>query len=220
MLDLSEPANPQFAGCFADPTTGRRNTGYSHDAQCIIYRGPDSDYTGHEICFGSNETALSISDVTDKDKPVAVAAATYPNVAYSHQGWVTDDHRYFMMNDEGDEGSGLVEGTRTLIWDIQDLDDPQLAAEHISENPAVDHNLYIKGNLMYQSNYDSGLRILDISNPSNPVEVGYFDTVPFGEDGQGMTGSWSNYPYFKNGVIGVTSGTEGFFLLRRKNEGI
>ncbi len=220
MLDLSEPANPQFAGCFADPTTGRRNTGYSHDAQCIIYDGPDTEYTGHEICFGSNETALSISDVTDKDAPIAVAAATYPNVAYSHQGWITDDHRYFMMNDEGDEGSGLVEGTRTLIWDVQDLDDPQLVAEHIADNKAVDHNLYIKGHLMYQSNYDSGLRILDISDPSSPVEVGYFDTVPFGEDGQGMTGSWTNYPFFKNGVIAVTSGNEGLFLLKRQDEGI
>ena len=220
MLDLTDPANPKFAGCFADPTTGRRNTGYSHDAQCIIYNGPDTDYSGHEICFGSNETALSISDVTDKEAPVAVAAATYPNVAYSHQGWITDDHRYFMMNDEGDEGSGLVEGTRTLIWDVQDLDDPQLIAEHIADNKAVDHNLYIKGNLMYQSNYDSGLRILDISNPASPVEVGFFDTVPFGEDGQGMTGSWSNYPYFKNGVIAVTSGNEGLFLLKRKDEGI
>jgi choice-of-anchor B domain-containing protein len=220
MLDLSEPANPQFAGCFADPTTGRRNTGYSHDAQCIIYQGPDADYTGREICFGSNETALSIADVTDKNAPVAVAAATYPNVAYTHQGWITDDHRYFMMNDEGDEPSGLVEGTRTLIWDLEDLDDPQLLAEYVADNKATDHNLYIKGHLMYQSNYDSGLRILDISNPANPVEVGYFDTVPFGEDGQGMNGSWSNYPYFKSGVIAVTSGNEGLFLLRKQDEGI
>ncbi|NNE46246.1 MAG: choice-of-anchor B family protein [Rhodothermales bacterium] len=220
MIDIREPANPQFAGCFADPTTGRRNTGYSHDAQCIVYNGPDADYAGREICFGSNETALSISDVTDKDTPVAVSSASYPNVAYSHQGWVTEDHRYFMMNDEGDEPSGLVEGTRTLIWDVQDLDDPQLLAEYIADNKATDHNLYIKGNLMYQSNYDSGLRILDISDVANPVEVGFFDTVPFGKDGAGMNGSWSNYPYFKNGVIAVTSGNEGLFLLQRKDEGI
>ncbi len=73
---------------------------------------------------------------------------------------------------------------------------------------------------MYQSNYDSGLRILDISDVANPVEVGFFDTVPFGDDGAGMNGSWSNYPYFKNGVIAVTSGNEGLFLLQRKDEGI
>ena len=70
--------------------------------------------------------------------------------------------------------------------------------------------------MMYQSNYDSGLRILDISDPSDPVEVGYFDTVPYGENGQVGGGSWSNYPYFKSGNIIVTSGREGLFVLKKK----
>ena len=29
--------------------------GYTHDAQCVIYNGPDEDYQGQEICFNSNE---------------------------------------------------------------------------------------------------------------------------------------------------------------------
>ena len=64
MIDIREPTKPTFAGCFADETTGRRNTGYSHDAQCVTYHGPDTVYRGREICFGSNETAISIADVT------------------------------------------------------------------------------------------------------------------------------------------------------------
>ena len=220
MIDIRDPGNPTFAGCFADPTTGNQGTGYSHDAQCVVYDGPDDDYRGREICFGSNETALSIADVTNKEAPVAVSHASYPNVAYSHQGWLTDDHRYFYMNDEGDEISGLVEGTRTLIWDVVDLDDPILVGEYISENKSSDHNLYIRGNLMYQSNYVSGLRILDISDPTNPVEVGFFDTVPAGEDAPGFDGSWSNYPFFESGTIVVTSGAEGMFLLRKRPLGV
>ena len=43
------PAEPIFLGCFADGTTGRHRTGYSHDAQCVIYRGPDEDYQGGGI---------------------------------------------------------------------------------------------------------------------------------------------------------------------------
>lgn len=213
MLNLNDPVNPTFAGCFADPTTGRRGTGYSHDAQCVIYHGPDTDYQGREICLGSNETALSIADVTDKENPVALSMATYPNVAYTHQGWLTDDHEYFYMNDEGDEPQGLVKGTRTLIWDVTDLDEPQLAAEHIAETTETDHNLYIKGDLMYQSNYGAGFRVLDISNREAPVEVAYFDTDPDGGGG----GSWSNYPYFKSGVIIVTGGSIGFFVVRKKD---
>jgi choice-of-anchor B domain-containing protein len=89
MIDIREPKNPQFAGCFSDPQTGRASTGYSHDAQCVMYRGPDERYSGREICLGANETALSIADVTDKANPQALSRASYPNVAYSHQGWLT-----------------------------------------------------------------------------------------------------------------------------------
>ena len=208
MLDLADPKRPVFAGCFAHAETGRRGTGYSHDAQCVIYHGPDEEHRGKEICLGSNENALSIADVSDKDNPVALAMSSYPNVAYAHQGWLTEDHRFFYMNDEGDEPRGLVEGTRTLIWDVQDLDDPQLVREFIAETPDTDHNLYIKGNLMYQSNYGAGLRILDITDPVNPVEIAYFDNSPYGG------ASWSNYPYFASGVVVATGTGDGLFILR------
>ena len=209
MIDLEEPAHPVFAGCFAQEGTGRRGTGYVHDAQCVTYRGPDTEHVGKEICLGSNETAFNIADVSDKDAPVGLATIGYPNVAYAHQGWLTDDHRYFYMNDEGDEPQGLVEGTRTLVWDVTDLDDPILVTEYIAETTATDHNLYIVGDLMYQSNYSAGFRVLDISDPENPVEIGFFDTSPY----QGGA-SWSNYPYFESGTIAVTGTGDGLFLLR------
>lgn len=210
MLDLRDPPNVSFAGCFADSNTGRRNTGYSHDAQCVTYAGPDLAYNGREICLGSNETALSIADVTDKENPIAISVASYPNVAYTHQGWLTEDHRYFYMNDEGDEPRGLVEGTRTLVWDVSDLDDPVLVTEYIASTPDTDHNLYIKDNLMYQSNYGAGLRILDITNPESPTEIGFFEPGP-------GSSSWSNFPYFKSGTLIVTSGNEGLFILKKRN---
>jgi choice-of-anchor B domain-containing protein len=220
MIDIRSPSNPVFAGCFFDTETGNQGTGYSHDAQCVTYHGPDPDYQGREICFGANETALSIADVTDKAAPVAVASASYPNVGYSHQGWLDEEHRYLYMNDELDESAGTVVGTRTLVWDVTDLDDPILVKEHFAENGATDHNLYVKGDLMYQSNYLSGLRVLDISDRENPVEVGYFDTVPWGEDTPQMDGSWSNYPYFESGTIVVTSQREGVFLLQKRERNL
>jgi choice-of-anchor B domain-containing protein len=212
MIDIREPANPTFVGCVADVETGRRKTGYSHDAQCVIYSGPDQDYQGREICIGSNETALSFADVTDKDNPVLISNMTYPNVAYAHQGWLSEDQRFFFSNDEGDEPSGLVPNTRTLVWDVSDLDDPVLLTEYFAETTETDHNLYVRGNFMYQSNYGAGLRIIDISDPENLVEVGYFDTAP---DTIGCCGSWSNYPYFESGVIPVTGGNAGVFFVRK-----
>jgi choice-of-anchor B domain-containing protein len=217
MVDIREPKKPTFAGCFADPQTGRASTGYSHDAQCVIYKGPDEQYRGKEICLGSNETMLSIADVSDKKAPKAISRASYPNVGYSHQGWFDEEQRYFYMDDELDELAGSVPQTRTIVWDLNDLDDPQVAAEYLSPTSASDHNLYIKGDTMYQSHYRAGLRVVDISNRTKPVEVGFFDTVPYGGNTPGFGGSWSNYPYFKSGNLVVTSGNEGLFVVRKRN---
>ncbi len=222
MIDIREPKNPTFAGCFADPQTGRAQTGYSHDAMCITYNGPDEQHRGREICFGANETAISIADVTDKTNPIALSRASYPSVAYSHQGWITEDHRYFYLDDELDEiqsrgpGGTPFTGTRTLVWDVSDLDDPRLVKEFYGATEASDHNLYIRGNFMYQSNYQAGLRVIDISDPVNPVEVGWFDTVPYGTNTPGFGGSWSNYPFFQSGIVVVTSGMEGLFIVRKR----
>jgi choice-of-anchor B domain-containing protein len=217
MIDIREPKNPTFAGCFSDPQTGRASTGYSHDAQCVTYRGPDTRYHDREICFGSNETALSVADVTDKDDPKPLSRASYPNVAYSHQAWLDEEQRYLYMNDELDELNGIVPRTRTLIWDLADLEDPQLVREHLGVEPASDHNLYIRGDLMYQSNYKSGLRILDISDRANPREVAFFKTFPGDDAAAGFSGSWSNYPYFSSGIIIVSSIGEGLFILKKRD---
>ncbi|MEM9666416.1 MAG: choice-of-anchor B family protein [Bacteroidota bacterium] len=217
MIDIREPKNPTFAGCFADATTGRASTGYTHDAQCVTYDGPDAEHQGREICFSSNETALSVADVTDKANPVALSTAAYPNVSYTHQGWLTEDHQFLYVNDELDELGGNVTNTRTLIWDVTDLDDPQLVREFLHETTASDHNLYIRGNFMYQSNYAAGLRVFDITDRANPVPVGHFDTAPAGSNGPGFSGTWSNYPYFQSGIVVVSSIGEGLFIVKKKD---
>ena len=218
MVNIQNPAEPAFEGCFAHESTGRTGTGYTHDAQCVIYDGPDEEYQGQEICFGANETALSIADVTNKEQPKAISTGSYPDHAYVHQGWLTENHRYFYLNDELDEINGLADSTRTLVWDVSDLDDPQLVNEFMLSQPSTDHNLYVRGDIMYQSNYVSGLRVVDVSNPTEPKEIGHFDTVPFGDNSAGFGGSWSNYPYFESGTIVVTSMEEGLFVLKRSKQ--
>lgn len=62
-----------------------------------------------------------------------------------------------------------------------------------------------------------GLRIVAISDPENPIEVGHFDTVHYGQnDNSPVLGVWSNYLYFRSGTIVVTSGREGVFFLKRR----
>ena len=203
MIDISTPATPVFAGCFS-------SDGYTHDAQCVMYSGPDADYNGREICINSNEDTITIVDVTNKSAPVQIAREGYPNSAYVHQGWFTEDQRYFYQDDELDENGG---NTRTLIWDLDDLDDPFLAEEYFGSTEAIDHNLYIKGNFAYESNYTAGLRILDISDPLNPVEVGYFDTYP-SSNATSFNGAWSSYPFFASGHVIINSIEDGLFIVK------
>ncbi|MEX2465747.1 MAG: choice-of-anchor B family protein [Gemmatimonadota bacterium] len=216
MVDASDPLRPAFAGCYHDPTTNGR--GYTHDAQCLVYDGPDERYRGRQICVGSNESEINIADVTDKANPVTLGRMSYPNVAYAHQGWFDEEQRYFYMNDEIDELAGTVEGTRTIVWDLTELDDPIVANEYIGPVMASDHNLYVVGDRMYQSNYGSGLRVLDISDRTNPREIAFFDSAPYNDDepghSAGQSGAWSNYPFFESGVVIFTSVREGLFIVR------
>ncbi len=207
MINIQDPRNPEFAGCGSSDGI--------HDSQCVVYDGPDERYHGRELCLNSNGRVFQITDVTDKENPVEVSSASSPNPAYIHQGWLTPDHRYFYQDDEADVIAGNVETTRTLIWDLSDIEDPVLIKEFMGSQPASAHNLYIKDNLMYQANYLYGLHVLDISDPENPREVAAFDTAPY-KEGPGFGGAWSNYPYFESGTVIVTSMQEGLFVLKKR----
>ncbi|MDA1029482.1 MAG: choice-of-anchor B family protein [Bacteroidetes bacterium] len=209
MMNIQEPLNPIFEGCV-------KGEGGTHDSQCVTYRGPDTRYAGREICLNSNGKAFEIADVTDKANPVHLSRASSPNVAYIHQGWLTDDHKYFYQDDEADVVSGKVPTTRTLVWDLSDLEDPILINEFMGSMPASAHNLYLKDGFAYQANYRYGLHVLDISDPENPVEVGSFDTSPY-QEGPGFSGAWSTYPFYKSGTVLVTSLQEGLFVLKKRD---
>ena len=214
MVDISDPVNPEFAGCALVTDPERHN--YSHDVQCVIYRGPDADYRGREICFGSNEEVVVIYDVTNKDNPVVISQWGYPEASYTHQGWLTEDQRYFLFGDEGDETAGTVDNTTTYVMDAQDLDRPKKPTPFFHETRSIDHNLYIQDNLVYQANYGAGLRILEFSNSSlsngQLNEVGFFDIRP-GFDEPEFVGAWSTYPYYESGTVVLSVVEEGSAVL-------
>lgn len=220
MVDIGDPANPTGAGCFDDH-------GYIHDTQCVIYEGPDERFTGREICFNSNAephhddpegitNALSIVDVTDKGNPVALARVEYENSGYSHQGWLVPNQRYFLHGDELDEVNHGI-NTTTRVWDVRDLTDPRMTLAWQNDTTSIDHNLYTEGRLAYESNYTSGLRVIDASEVAEPdlTEIGFFDVYPENDNPTFEGGTWSNYPYFRQKkVVAVSSIDRGLFVLR------
>jgi choice-of-anchor B domain-containing protein len=230
MVDITTPSSPTFAGCYFEeggPGTAARSVGspveelspaaYVHDTQCVIYDGPDERYRGREVCFNSAENKVVIVDVTDKLNPVTLGVTDYPMVSYTHQGWLTDDHGYLLVNDELDETSFEIP-TRTVVIDVTDLENPKPHFDHSHDTRAITHNNYVHQGLVYQSNYTSGLRVLDtafVGDPDNPrlEPVGFFDTFPTHDDPT-FEGTWSNYPFFASGTIAVSGIDEGLFLLR------
>jgi choice-of-anchor B domain-containing protein len=223
IVDIRDPQLPKPAGCQArggGPGTGLGIVGvsgvasYVHDTQCVVYRGPDKDHSGREICLNSAETHLQIVDVTNKLAPFQIGEVEYPEVGYAHQGWLTEDQRTFLMGDELDEGD-TAERTRTLIFDVSDLDEPRFVKAHHHRTTSIDHNMYVKDGLVYQSNYAAGLRVLDTRNAAKGTlkEVGFFDSFPE-HDQPEYVGTWSNYPYFPSGTIAFSGIDEGLFLVR------
>jgi choice-of-anchor B domain-containing protein len=206
-VDVRRPTAPRAAGCFS-------LDGYTHETQCVIYSGPDSVYRDREICFNSNEDTLTIVDASDKLEQVQLSRTGYGGSAYTHQGWLTEDQRFFLVNDEGDEVA-FKHPTRTWIWDVSDLDAPVLASRYDGPTPSIDHNLYIRGNLVYESNYRSGLRVIDASEVARGVlsEVGFFDIYP-SDDIPAYNGAWSVYPFFASGSVAVNGIEQGLFVVR------
>ena len=232
MVDIREPQNPKFITCidrkifepeetrsFAlraqdDFLSLKHGEDYTHDAHCVVYQGPDLKYIGQEICVCSNADTVNIVDTTDWMHPVQISVKGYEGLGYTHQGWLTEDHRYFLLGDELDE-QWYRHPTKTLIWDVSNLEDPKYIGFYLHETHAIDHNMYVKEKYLYQANYESGLRILSLENVQEAKlkEVAYFDTYPDSDKAQ-FNGAWSVFPYFQSGTV-VVSNIEGqLFVLR------
>jgi choice-of-anchor B domain-containing protein len=206
-IDISTPSNPTLIDTYDGEL-------YTHDAQVVTYDGPDQDYQGREIFIGSNEDEIVILDVTDKSNVVKISDITYPNFHYTHQGWFTHDKSYFIMGDEEDEVMDGV-NTKTVIFDLIDLDNPSIHFNYFGPNAAIDHNGYVKGDRFYMASYRAGLRIKDITNIAGQTmtEVKYFDTWPASNSAQ-FDGAWNVYPYFKSGNMIISNYNTGFFVVK------
>jgi choice-of-anchor B domain-containing protein len=208
-FDISEPDDPVLVGDYGE-------AGYTHDAQAVIYNGPDEEYQGQSLVFAANANKLAILNATDPSDIFSISIANY-DYSYTHQCWLTEDHRYLILGDETDEQNQGI-NTRTLIWDVQNLEEPILIGEHFSEGTAIDHNQYVVGNLLFQANYSAGLRMLSLTDVADGelTEVGFFDVYPEDDAPVFTNGSWSTYPYFESGVVVVTSRQDGIFVVRPK----
>ncbi|MEQ1895336.1 MAG: choice-of-anchor B family protein [Planctomycetota bacterium] len=210
IYSLANPALPAFVGEW--------NTLYVHECQVVAWDKP-GPYLGRQIafCYAGYSGAVKILDVTNKAAISEISTVPYSGAVYSHQGWLSASKQYLFLDDELDDGS--FGGARTRILDLTNLAAPTYAGFFGGGAPSIDHNLYVKGNKIYEANYRSGLRIFDATNPLAPSVAGYFDTYPE-SDAQLFNSLWSNYPFFASGTILGSDVEKGLFVWREGAAGL
>ncbi len=194
VFSLTNPDNPTLIYTYND-------VGHVHDA-----------YVKNDTAFlNCGNDGLRIMDFTmvnnSGDTPVELASYTsYPDAGYNHSGWLTDDGTIYAMQDEN-------HGYDVKMLDVSDYSNISVLATFNSgvDPNSMAHNGIIKDNLLYIAYYHDGLRVFDISNPSNPIQVNYYDTY-LPNNHNSYKGAWGVYPYLNSGNILVSDMQTGLYV--------
>lgn len=203
ILDATNPTAPF--------QVGRWTTRYVHDGQLVKYTsGP---YAGKDIYFACTGGAgLTILDVTNPAAIVQLAVIDYLGNNYTHSGQLSADKKYFMINDEFDEGNGLVTKATTHIINVENLSAPTYAGAFSNNGNFIDHNSDLRNGFLFLAAYKGGLRIYNAANPLAMSEAGYFDTFP-GGDGMSYEGNWGVFAQYPSGNVALSDMQRGLFVV-------
>ncbi|MFT5366790.1 MAG: choice-of-anchor B domain-containing protein [Candidatus Latescibacterota bacterium] len=205
ILDISNPKNPTKVSDWAIPETEQTlpKRIIPHDLSVVNNRA----YVAYA------EAGLRILDVSNPKNPVKISTHTYNN-GWTHSAVPSDDGTLVFITDE--QPGGIMR-----IIDINSLNTPKQIGTYQSSNRIVSrgnplsiHNIQVKGNLIYVGNYQDGFRVVDVSNPTQPTEVGayllsgtYLDRL--------YNGAWSAFP--SNGLVYLSDLEHGLFILQYQN---
>lgn len=129
----------------------------------------------------------------DRAAPKEVTEITYPG-AGTHNVDLSGDGRYILTTDE------IGPTPKTLkVWDRSDISSIEKVADWTPVPGQIIHNVHILGRRAYIAWYTAGTRIVDISDPTHPVQVGFYDTYPGASED--YAGNWGVYPYLPSGKI-------------------
>lgn len=198
VFDISDPANPIELGVYSY-LAGNVNLPYVHD---IFVR----DNIAYLNC---GQQGFYVVDFTDTDNPMLIGSMTdYVQSGYNHSGWLDHQGHYYFMADE-------THGMDLKVVDVCTSDDIQVVNTFNTDSgieTSIPHNLLLDCNYLYVSWYYEGVQVFDVSDPVNPVRVGYYDTSEE-VDTDYFAGNWGVYPYLPSGNILASDMQNGLFIL-------
>jgi choice-of-anchor B domain-containing protein len=227
VLDISDPASPIVVGSFRPG----HNIFIDHEGfMYVMFPGLDifdlkPDPTDPELVWYNTETeghdatvigdmlydfsgfdGTFIYDISNREDPRMLGEITDASIVFHHSGWTSADENYLFINDE----FAVKPSPDITIWDISDPAAPKRVAE-ISDTTATAHNSYRIGDFLYVAYYTAGFKVFDITNPTNPMLAGHYDTTPLTGEFV-FQGAWGCYPFAPSGNIYVNDRPDGFFI--------
>lgn len=147
---------------------------------------------------------IDVINVANKNSPSLITTFNYPGSG-AHNGIITADGRYLFVGDEIG-----TSGNHTRVFDISDISNVSLVANIIVDPNAIAHNCYLRGDLLFIGHYTEGVRVFEVSDPENPVEVAHYDT--YEPAVYGYDGIWTAYPMLPSGKIIASDLTTGLWV--------
>jgi choice-of-anchor B domain-containing protein len=180
----------------------------------------DNTVIGSKLYIAGGWDGFFRYDITNPAAPVAEVhfTAEMPDTSYyAHIAWPIDNRYVFAAEEVQIPPSGYGPGSYRVL-DFLNPGNPVEVFRWYSENAKNDrrittHNVYVVGTFAYLSHYQDGVRVMDVSDPREPVEVAWYDTFP--QPVQSLfQGCWGVYPFQGDDKIYASDRSNGLFILR------
>ena len=197
IFDVNDPTNPTKA-----MTLTHRTGAVIHDSMAVndrLFTFGNRDGVGYVEVYDFSEFPQSLPFLT-----------TFSVDDKLDSGWVTEDNNFLFAGREDQSGN-------VTVWDISDIRNPALVRTITNEelgyaSEIEPHHPRILDNILYNSWFEAGIQVFEVSDPANPILVGSYNTSTPGAGSEVYNGNWGIYAFLGHDRILVSDTFNGFFV--------